>query len=630
MSTTKTPIRTLNGHKLVDVDARLDIEKLSKEIEQIPADIAQLTSGITQEGLPLVYIDGDIPTDKTSVQAKLTVVSDWLNLSAYIKIKCQGNSSMAYDKKNFTVTLYSDEARSTPLNITIPGWGHASNKYVLKANYIDRTHARNVINARLWGEVVASRADYASLPAELRKSPNNGAVDGFPILVTTNGTYQGIYTWNIGKDAWMWGMDESNSSHVLMCGETNTDGTYTETPCNFRALWSGTDGQDWSVEVGANSEALKTSLNALISYVKDTTDEEFVAQADTYLDIQSAIDYYIFAYVNCGIDSLAKNMLLATYDMQVWHCGAYDLDTTWGLYWYGYDTVPATRACPSQYQEQYSLLWTRISTLFSDRFKERYQELRASVLSYANIVSHFERFTAQIGEKAYADDVIAYTDIPSKDTNNIWQLRNYVRDRLVYCDEKILNDQPVLFELGATKTFAGTDFIDSGVKLYDTDKDFTIAVEFTPAEENPTLCKLLFCGYDNYELAGATYRPLAMTRTINGSDKYYIVSAYGVSVSCYINPDIAIQHRLVLTHTAGTNVLRGDYTDDAGAVKNFTITAPGWVSFDRTLLIGCHEWQDEKKGYYWMGTMTDCRILNYALKSSQVQGYLQAGRTALS
>ena len=45
----------------------------------------------------------------------------------------------------------------------------SSNKYVLKANWIDHTHARNIVSANLWSQIVASREDYDTLPEELDK-----------------------------------------------------------------------------------------------------------------------------------------------------------------------------------------------------------------------------------------------------------------------------------------------------------------------------------------------------------------------------------------------------------------------------------------------------------------------------
>lgn len=427
------------------------VGQLADETAQNAETISHLSEEIVNQTRekPMVYIDGAIPSTKDNTLATMTVKSKWLNIFAYIKIKCQGSSSMNYPKKNFTVTLYQDEERTIPLYIMIPGWKHRSNKFVLKANYIDHSHARNVITARLWSEVVASRPDYDTLPDEFRNSPNNGAINGFPIIVYTNGDYKGIYTWNIGKDAWMWGMDEDNSNHVLLCGETNTNGVFAETPCNFRALWSGVNEEHWSVEVGTNGDAVKNALNALISCVKDTTDEEFVAQVGEHLDVQSAIDYYLFACADCGIDSLAKNLLLGTYDLKKWIMGQYDLDSTWGLWWDGSKFITAATVFPDGYQEKFNLLFERIGSCFAEQIKERGIVLRKTVLSYANINLHFERFAREIGAEAYADDLVPYPSIPSAETNNIWQLRNFVKVRLNYFDSWLgLGEENTLIKNG--------------------------------------------------------------------------------------------------------------------------------------------------------------------------------------
>ena len=65
-------------------------------------------------------------------------------------------------------------------------WGRQY-KYVLKANYIDLTHARNVVSAKLWGKCVKTRSNFDSLPEQLRTSPNLGAIDGFFIKVYYDG-----------------------------------------------------------------------------------------------------------------------------------------------------------------------------------------------------------------------------------------------------------------------------------------------------------------------------------------------------------------------------------------------------------------------------------------------------------
>lgn len=434
-------------------------------VSQLSEDIADLTKTVEPEDddIPKVFISGEIPTTKDDVLAEMEYISSTDRFKAYLKIKCQGSSSMEYPKKNYTVKMYSDEAREVELAKSFKDWGFIANKYVLKANYIDHSHARNIVSARLWDEVVSSRADYDTLPEELRNSPRNGAIDGFPVKVYTNGTYQGLYTWNIGKDAWMWGMDEDNANHALLCGERNDGGTIVEKASSFRALWDGRNGTEWSVEVGTNSDALTNSLNALISCVMNTTDEEFKAQIGTYLDVQSALDYFLFSYVDCGLDSLAKNMLLATYDGRKWYCGQYDLDSTFGLWWDGGYFVSPTYACPDDYQEAHSLLWERILSLYVEELKGRYAELRATVLSFPNMVTHFERFMNVIGSELYAEDLTVYPNIPNAAENNIKQIRDFIRDRLEYVDKK-MEWLGAGFEVLDYIESSGTQYINTGIR----------------------------------------------------------------------------------------------------------------------------------------------------------------------
>ena len=153
--------------------------------------------------MPRIYFsEGTLPTSKTATVMKFDYYSKTNEYHGYVDIKCQGTSSMSYPKKNFTIKLYTDKAKTKKLKVDFKGWGKQS-KFVLKANWIDITHARNVVSARLWGDIVKTRPDYATaLPELLRTSPNQGAVDGFPVLVYSNGVYQGRYTLNIPKDKW--------------------------------------------------------------------------------------------------------------------------------------------------------------------------------------------------------------------------------------------------------------------------------------------------------------------------------------------------------------------------------------------------------------------------------------------
>lgn len=199
----------------------------------------------TGNNIPEVYLNGDTTSmsKANAVDLGITIKINGFEWTGSANTKWQGSSSLAYDKKNFTIKLYEDSTKTTKQKINFNNWGK-QNKFVLKANYIDHSHARNIVSARIWSEIVACRSDYSTLPQELRTSPNNCAINGFPIKVTINDTYQGLYTWNIPKDGWMFNMDENNANHAVLCAELNNNGNTTAiTACQFRqeAAISGGD-----------------------------------------------------------------------------------------------------------------------------------------------------------------------------------------------------------------------------------------------------------------------------------------------------------------------------------------------------------------------------------------------------
>ena len=94
-----------NNEILGAVINAIDQTKLDKSVfeEYIGNEVASFEPG--DKDIPRVYIDGTIPTTKNEVLATLKYQSKTDTFNAYIKIKCQGTSSLAYPKKNFTIKV---------------------------------------------------------------------------------------------------------------------------------------------------------------------------------------------------------------------------------------------------------------------------------------------------------------------------------------------------------------------------------------------------------------------------------------------------------------------------------------------------------------------------------------------
>ena len=196
--------------------------------------------------------------------------------------------------------------------------GGEQSKYCLKANWIDKTHARNIVSARIAANV---QKKYGNA---FENTPHNGTIDGFPVEIYINGEFLGLYTWNIPKDAWMWNMDEENPDHIVLGGGEWTSSTYLgEEITTF-------EESGWDVEVGPEEQETIDKFNRLINFISNSSDEEFIKDFELYLDKDSCINYLILLYVMNGADNSAKNMMMVTYDGKIWIPSLYDLDTTWG------------------------------------------------------------------------------------------------------------------------------------------------------------------------------------------------------------------------------------------------------------------------------------------------------------
>jgi len=400
-----------------------NIEGLQAKLEEISMTIIEPANN----DIPKVFITGEMPTTKDDVIAEMTYISKTLKFHSYIKIKCQGTSSLRYPKKNFTIKLFEDKERTIKLKNNFRCWGE-QNKFCLKANWIDISHARNIVSARIWSDIVKTRKNYNELPELLTTSPNQGAIDGFFIKVYYNGVYQGRYTWNIPKDAWMTNMDDSIDSHCILCGENYDSGC-------FRAL-PIIDESDWSDEIHDSCpNSIKARWTEVIDFVINSSDEEFKTNLDNYFDIPSLLDYHIFGIAMCGLDSYGKNQIYMTYDGNKWIASMYDMDSTWGLYWNGETLVSYDYARTSfedmVNERQGNLLYERLEQNFYKELQDRWIELKNSALSLSNIINRFERFTDVISSDLIKEDYASttangnYVGIPSIARNNIQQIRNF-------------------------------------------------------------------------------------------------------------------------------------------------------------------------------------------------------------
>lgn len=395
--------------------------------------------------IPIVSITGDLYETKAEGTSDIIVdyKSNSLHFTDYATAKVQGDSSQWYPKKNYTLKLFTDSGRTKKSKRKFKDWDKGRNKFVLKANWIDHSHARNIVNARIWSQVMKSRSDYNQLPSALREG--NLAIDGFPVRVYHNGVYMGLYTWNLPKDS-LYGLDSDVDTNCII----QSDGSPGEASVSMYFHKSIIDGA-WSDELhDTMPSVINTAWTSILQFVNESSDSNFVASIGNMVDLTSLIDVHIFIQVTTLMDQIGKNQTFFTYDAQKWYHSMYDMDGSWGLR--AWDPAAGFVSHEFRFQNQYygyartddgNHLHARLTSLFMPQITARYQELRASVLSEDNIISEFDKFMTPIPPYIYAEDYAettgngAFVDMPIVQDNHLLQIRDYVPKRLAYIDANL-------------------------------------------------------------------------------------------------------------------------------------------------------------------------------------------------
>ena len=121
----------------------------------------------------------------------------------------------------------------------------------------------------------------------------------------------------------------------------------------------------------------------------------------------------------------------------------YDMDSTWGLYWNGAKLLESNYRRES-YEDMVNgsgnLLYIRLEENFQEELTSRWNELLKGPLSISNVLNKFEQFIniapIELVQEDYATTTAdgKFTNIPSKTTNNIQQIRKFVLERLSYME----------------------------------------------------------------------------------------------------------------------------------------------------------------------------------------------------
>ena len=381
-------------------------------------------------GMPIINITGSLQgiTKEKKNTIHITYMSGDVNFESDATIKWQGASSVMYPKKNYSIQFIKSSGSKNKVAI-VSDWGKQS-KYCLKANYIDFSQSRNIVSGRIYNEIVHSR----DIDDELSALPNGGVVDGFPVALYLNGQYQGLYTLNIPKDKWMFGMKDETLRQALLFGDTWTESVMMREPI-LDVNNVGDSG--WEIEYCSTEDDPEVgtawaaeSMNELIGFVNTNDGAAFREGIGQYMDVDRAIDVMLYTYFIHANDNVGKNIIWATYDGKRWIPSVYDMDGTWGMFWDGSLTMPSRDFAPGAD----NMVFKRLFDNYPGEIKERYVQLRERILTKSNLHSHFETFFSGICRQMYNAEKYKWRNVPNNDVDQMEQIYQYIEERVGYFD----------------------------------------------------------------------------------------------------------------------------------------------------------------------------------------------------
>lgn len=412
--------------------------------------------------IPTLYLWGDnilsLQDKSKTLKNEVTYSFPTYGVSGTVeKFKVQGASSVAWPKKNYTLNLDKDFE-------VFRNYGK-NHKYVIKANYAEPSQALNIVGAKLWGRlrdthkhadtgILNTNGDLlvdnsgnriiAETDPQLSIGGNYGAVDGFPIAVYINNQYWGLYSFNIPKDDWMAKMPKkSKGKYAIVDTIWDPQGAFKQ-ETNFKdqmeLQFCSTEDTQWAMD----------SVNELIRAVLahyDTADN-FNQAVSPLLDIDSAIDYYIFSVLIDNDDGIFRNYLLQTFDGKKWYFAAYDLDSIFGRtpdFWehllaksdtddwrdHGVTFENVTNSNRLFYQ-----LWK----FYKDEILKRTKSLIEGVMSESAVDTAFIDYVRHIPLNAYNAELEKWPGMQNTSVDNINRIGRWYMQRIAWLKNRYFNN----------------------------------------------------------------------------------------------------------------------------------------------------------------------------------------------
>ena len=370
-------------------------------------------------------------------------------------ISAQGNSSLAFPKKNFKADFCEDEwVGDATTSITIGEWVKQDG-FHFKSYYIDWLRGAGVVGYQLYDQIALNTGRPWTRAAENIAKPKADArcyPDGFPCIVYLNGDFYGIFAWQLKKHRDNMNQTKTVAAHIHLDGKIGNDTFWNADSISWKefevrnpkSLYTMDgqkyDGDDPKELIDESSEfffadtdddatreakertaqtkhyieALRQVYNQIESLRQQQgSTDEVRSLIEEHFDLPSLIDYACFHLAVNNWDGFRKNWQWFTYDGNRWFVTPYDLDCIFGNYFTGNFIVPAERTWINGGSAWLILSYGPFAWLnvyYADRVENRYKELReAGIIDSENISRLLDDWYYAVSD-FYVDEWLRWPD----------------------------------------------------------------------------------------------------------------------------------------------------------------------------------------------------------------------------
>ena len=410
-----------------------------------------------ENAMPTMYFYGDTSamTKENKVPLRIKYISG--NADEYgasfdlenCQVGWQGTSSLQYAVKNYKIKLKNPDGskyKYSPFKN-----GILEDTFCLKADYMESSHANNTGMAKFINDELYD----TKVPPQQANSKVRTAINGFPIQLyiakdsASTPVYMGVFNFNLDKgcnksfglDNEVTGQENCMSFEVSSNSDTSAGAFKNDTDESLR-----TDFElRYPDEDDCTSEQITKKYNVLkrlVTWVKNADETTFKNELEQYFNKEYLLKYFLQVHLFGMVDNLGKNMMLTTWDGDIWYPQFYDLDTQLGLdntgYLKFYSDIDITEGV---YNTSGSKLWTMVENVFADELSAMYKKLRTSKYRLDNILKYwYDGQVAQIGELQYNKDMEAKYIKFKNDYlfmlhgRRSEHMKKWVKERLLYLD----------------------------------------------------------------------------------------------------------------------------------------------------------------------------------------------------